>query len=67
MSEALVPRGKLGNYSEAYRHECEVRYCAKFPKAKLIDHIIGVREHRGDKAADRLKSAVETYRKFSGR
>lgn len=52
----------IGNYSEEYRHECEVRTCVRqfWPsKSNLDSHIKTVKSCRGELAAARLKRDVD--------
>lgn len=42
--------------SEQYRHECEVRHVAAMPSRDERKHYLaGVRRHRGNDAAQRIK------------
>lgn len=46
--------------SEAYRHQCEVRFILAMPtNKKRKKYIDGVREKRNDAAADRLYNDVK--------
>jgi ribosome modulation factor len=42
-------------WTEAWRHECEVRYVCSFPNSlRRHEYLDGVRKQRGDGAADVL-------------
>jgi len=58
---------KVHEFSEEYRHQCEVRQVIKWrvqDRTKAMDYIIAVRNKRGDNAADLLhKESAEQWAK----
>ena len=45
---------RIGTWSEAWRHECEVRYVRTMTPERRIEFCKGVEKHRGRAAAERL-------------
>ncbi len=60
----------VDTYSEAWRHECEVRHIASLPRDERRAYLFGVRAKRGknaDVSADRIKAGLwELDRKKKG-
>ncbi len=53
------------NYSEQYRHECEVREIAKWQGMQIKEYLYGVEVNRGHAAYKKLRDDVEIeYRRI---
>jgi hypothetical protein len=53
-------------WSEAHRHDCEVRYCFSRGRAWTLEFCVGVTRHRGRTAAERLWRDVARLAKDEG-
>lgn len=56
----------VDTYSEAWRHECEVRYVANKPNNPArAEYLLHVEQKRGKPAADKLR--VDTWDRIRGK
>lgn len=54
--DSCCPEDPDPKATEAYRHECEVRYVANLPShARRRDYLAGVQKARGEAATRRLR------------
>ena len=61
----------MDTYSEAYRHQCEVRTCIRMSiengKDALRAHLNGCEQKRGKSAIEKLKADISTQWKLGNR